>query len=403
MNLNHIPGENGEFCEDSRTEEERSSEQESAPEKRGASSEEQTVVLPPKKKKYSWLWNILLIAAIALGLYFLFRISNEITKEDGKSFGEAIQSVRADGVVVLLSVIFGVMVCDCLKFCVINRAVTGKTRLPAAIKTSFLGKYYDAVTPYSSGGQPMQIYYMTTKGVNGGNSTAIVLIRYFVSIFSWVILGAVCMAVGAATGVLDEISSGSLLLVAGWVGLGVNLIIPFFLLFFVVFPKIARKLTALFVTAGAKLKIVKDRNKAMEKAEKYVADFTAAFRIMVRRPVHLILLIVVCFGEATLTFSVPYFVMKMFSCDVDGMFFYVMALNVFATFGVSFIPTPGNSGVAESMGVLAFSLAAGATLSWSVLFWRFSVYYLYILIGVGITVFDLIVKNVGKKKGSKNE
>ena len=51
--------------------------------------------------------------------------------------------------------------------------------------------------------------------------------------------------------------------------------------------------------------------------------------------------------------------MKAFNCNVDGMALTVMALNSFATFGVSFIPTPGNSGVVEGMGALAFSAALG--------------------------------------------
>ncbi|MDE7257139.1 MAG: lysylphosphatidylglycerol synthase domain-containing protein, partial [Clostridia bacterium] len=112
----------------------------------------------------------------------------------------------------------------------------------------------------------------------------------------------------------------------------------------------------------------------------------------------LILLILVSFGEVGLTFATPFFIMKAFNCPVEGMLFTVMALNAFATFGVSFVPTPGNSGVVEGLGALAFSAFAGATLAWSVLFWRLSVFYIYIFIGIGITVFDVIVKNLKYKK-----
>ena len=83
------------------------------------------------------------------------------------------------------------------------------------------------------------------------------------------------------------------------------------------------------------------------------------------------------------------------------MFFTIFALNVFTTFGVSFIPTPGNSGVIEGMGVLAFSVAAGGALAWAVLFWRFAVYYIYILIGIAMTVFDLVAKNVKARRTEK--
>lgn len=303
----------------------------------------------------------------------------------------------------LVAVVCGVMIVDCLKFCVVNKAVIGSVRPVVAIKTSFLGKFYDGITPFSTGGQPMQIYYMTTKGVSGAESSAIVLIRYFGSIFGFTFIGAVYMILGVVFGVLDGVSGSTLLMVAGWIGLTVNLIVPVFLAFFVFFPRFARALTQCFINAGAKLHIVKNKERAMAKALKTVDDFISSFKIIIKKPLLLVLFIACCLAENFLTFSVPYFAMEALSCNVDGMFFTVMALNVFTTFGVSFIPTPGNSGVVEGMGVLAFSVAAGAALAWCVLIWRFAVYYVYILIGMIITICDLIIKNVKNRKQVKNE
>ena len=357
----------------------------------------------PPKKKHRWIWNIVLIAVIALGIYSLFGISGEITGGDGYTFADAIASISGAGVAMLVAVVCGVMIVDCLKFCVVNKAVIGSVRPVVAIKTSFLGKFYDGITPFSTGGQPMQIYYMTTKGVSGAESSAIVLIRYFGSIFGFTFIGAVYMILGVVFGVLDGVSGSTLLMVAGWIGLTVNLIVPVFLAFFVFFPRFARALTQCFINAGAKLHIVKNKERAMAKALKTVDDFISSFKIIIKKPLLLVLFIACCLAENFLTFSVPYFAMEALSCNVDGMFFTVMALNVFTTFGVSFIPTPGNSGVVEGMGVLAFSVAAGAALAWCVLIWRFAVYYVYILIGMIITICDLIIKNVKNRKQVKNE
>lgn len=244
----------------------------------------------------------------------------------------------------------------------------------------------------------MQIYYMTTKGIGGAESSAIVLIRYFGSMFAFTVLGASFMIAGAAKNVLAGVSGSTLLLVAGWVGLAINFLLPLFILFFVLFPRLARKLTGWFIFVGVKLKIVKHKERTMRKALRTVKDFIHCFRIIVRRPVCLVLFLLCCFAENFLTLSVPFFVMNALSCPLDGMFFTIIALNVFTTFGVSFIPTPGNTGVIEGMGVLAFSAAAGATLAWSVLFWRFSVYYIYILIGIVWTITDLFRKNLGKRR-----
>lgn len=377
---------------------------ENLPEKaEGAEAPAPMQTAQPPKKKHRWIWNLVLVAVIALGIYSLFGISGEITEGDGYTFADAIASISGAGVAMLVAVVCGVMIVDCLKFCVVNKAVIGSVRPVVAIKTSFLGKFYDGITPFSTGGQPMQIYYMTTKGVSGAESSAIVLIRYFGSIFGFTFIGAVYMILGVVFGVLDGVSGSTLLMVAGWIGLTVNLIVPVFLAFFVFFPRFARALTQCFINAGAKLHIVKNKERAMAKALKTVDDFISSFKIIIKKPLLLVLFIACCLAENFLTFSVPYFAMEVLSCNVDGMFFTVMALNVFTTFGVSFIPTPGNSGVVEGMGVLAFSVAAGAALAWCVLIWRFAVYYVYILIGMIITICDLIIKNVKNRKQVKNE
>lgn len=351
----------------------------------------------PEKKKRRWLWNLLLIAVIGLGIYSMFGISNEIVDGQRLSFSEMISRINGTGAAILIAVIVGIMTADCLKFCFANKAVLGKMRPVVAIKTSFLGKFYDGVTPFATGGQPMQIYYMTTKHLSGASSSAIVLIRYFGSMFAFTMVGAAFMIAGAAVGVLNGVNGRTLLMVAGWIGLAVNFMLPLFILFFVSFPRLARRLTGWFIYIGWKLHIVKSKERVMRKALRTVRDFTSSFRIIVRRPACLVLFLICCFTETTLTFSVPFFVMNALSCQLDGMFFTVMALNVFTTFGVSFIPTPGNSGVIEGMGVLAFNVAAGSALVWSVLFWRFSVYYIYILIGVIVCVIDLFRKNIGRK------
>ena len=356
-------------------------------------------VEPPKRKR-RWLWNLILIAVIGLGVYSMFGISGEIS-EDGMSFTAAMSRIDVAGLIVLLLVVLGSMTLDCLKYGFINKAVLGKVRPLVALKVNFLGKFYDGVTPFATGGQPMQIYYMTTKGISGAASSAVVLIRYFGSMLAFTVLGGIFMIVGTCLNVLDGVSGKTLLIVFGWVGLVSSIALPLFILAFAVFPRLARRLTGWFIFVGYKLHIVKNKERVMRKALRTVRDFSVSFRIIARRPVCLILFLVTCFAETFLTFSTPYFVMNMFGCDVEGMFFIIMSLNAFTVLGVSFIPTPGNSGVVEGMGVLAFSVAAGATLAWSVLFWRFLTYYIYILIGVIWTIVDLFRKNIVRRKGKK--
>ncbi len=360
-----------------------------------------TVSEPPKRKRLKRiLWNVFLVAVIAAGIWSMFGVVKEIDHDAGATFGEVIRGASPLFCVVLLAVFLGIMALDIAKFSIISKTVTGKFRIVTSAKTNFIGRYYDAVTPFSTGGQPMQIYYLSTKGINGGNSSAIVLIKYVFSILCWIALGAALMIAGAVQGVLDNVSGGNLLKITGWIGIAVNLIVPIFVLLFLVLPKFMHKLTAGFIKLGAKMKIVKNVDKATERALKTVDDFKSAFTHMATSPVKFVALILVCLCESALTFSIPYFVMKAFSCPVDGLALAVMSLNVFAIFGVSFIPTPGNSGVLEGMGALAFSVAAGASLIWSVITWRLLTFYIYIIIGLVISVYDMIKKNIRSKKGA---
>ena len=362
-----------------------------------------------KKRTKNIIWNVFLIAIIALGILSLFGIVKEVDPDQGASFGEVIANASPVSFVVFLAVMIALILLEIAMYCVISKTVTGKVMLGTSAKCNFIGKYYDAVTPFSTGGQPMQIYYLNSKGISGGNASAMVLIKYFANMLCWVFVGGACMIYGTVNGVLDNflgdvvlygVSACTLLKVAGWVGIAINLMPPTFVLFFLVFPKFMHKLTAGVVKLGAKIKIVKDVEKATVRATKVVTDFKTSFKVMATSPVKLILLVLICLGHAVLIFAMPYFVMKVFSCELDGMFLTVMALNAYTIFGVSFIPTPGNSGVIEGLGGLAFSVAAGATLAWSVLTWRLSVFYLFIFVGIGITIFDIVMKNKKHKSES---
>jgi hypothetical protein len=261
-----------------------------------------------------------------------------------------------------------------------------------------LGKYYDNITPFGTGGQPMQIYYLHRKGYSGGDASAIVLIRYFAQMFAWLLVGVALLSTHVNT--LSALSDASrvLILTAGWIGLFANMLIPLFVMSFVAFPKFSYKLTSGIIGIGVKLHLVKNREKAMGSALKIVSDFRIAFSIMIKKPVHLVALILLCVIETCASFALPFFAMGMLAHDEITLnvqtFFAVMALNAYATFAVSVIPTPGNSGVAESASLIAFSVFLETVGVWVVFTWRFVVYYIYILIGIGITIFEVIRKFV---------
>ena len=139
------------------------------------------------------------------------------------------------------------MLLESVKYLIVTHAVTGKLRPLDSIKVAFVGKYYDDITPFSAGGQPMQIVYLHKKGHSTGTSSAIILIKYFIQMMCWVSICFFLMILNR--GVLDKYVTGELygiptkqmLVIAGWIGWAVNAILPCSIVFFAIFPKFTNK------------------------------------------------------------------------------------------------------------------------------------------------------------------
>ena len=251
-------------------------------------------------------------------------------------------------------------------------------------------------------GQPWQISYLNKKGFSGGTSTAVIMIKYIANIFMWLVVSAVAMITNkdALAGLPAEMQGT--LVAGGWIGWTVNMLLPVFAVFFMLMPNIASKVVRGIVSLGAKLRIVKNEEKMQNKAFKAVKDFKAAFSIMIHHPWRFLVLLLLCAIEVTIVFSLPYFVMRAYNGLPDangiGAWFDVVTLNVYSTLSVTVVPTPGNSGALETILMVAFSQTAKDVLFWVVLTCRSLTYYVYIFVGFGITIFEMIRKAVRKNK-----
>ena len=355
---------------------------------------------PPKKdRKRSWIGKIFLLAAIAFGVVMMIQLANSMSSEQ-KTLGEVFAQLDPLFGTLTIVALLLILLIDASKYFIALSATTRKGHPLIALKVALLGRYYDNVTPFATGGQPMQIYYLHKKGFSGGLSAAVVFIKYAFNTFAWLFVAAIAMLMGG--GALSKVSTGGFLKITGWIGWGLNALLPLFIVSFVIFPTFSKKLAEWLVRIGAKLRIVKDKDATMASAFDVVRDFRSSFAIMARHPVEFILLSLSCIVELALTFALPFFIMKAFgglSADAGvAVMIEVMALNAYATFASSVVPTPGNSGAIESTITMAFSSIASSILIWVVFFWRFSTYYLYIIIGVGITVFDFVASFLQKKK-----
>lgn len=303
-----------------------------------------TSVEPPKKKN-GWVSFVVLPIIIALGLYCMIQLVGEINAaEDAWSIKDLIANINVKYLVLALALILAVMLFESVKYMIVTHAVTKQLRPLNSIKVAFVGKYYDAITPFSAGGQPMQIYYLHKKGHSTGTSSAIILIKYFVQMMCWVTICFLLMVINRD--VLDsnfgepislwgmQVQVKEFLLIAGWIGWCVNAILPLSIVFFAIFPNFTNKVLEFFINIvtnigwraanrkerktgesqfNRKVKLVRRKHKWIDSANSAVKDFRSAFVVMAHKPLHFVGLLISCVVEQLLTWAFPFFILIAFA------------------------------------------------------------------------------------------
>lgn len=124
-----------------------------------------------EKKK----WTLLYIALNILVIVLIGVLDPEI-KEIDKAFNSVRLSWLVGGVAFM--VLYWIMDGIILNYTI--NCIHKQKYFWKSFKVAVIGQYYNAVTPFASGGQPAQVYYMAKMGVSGGSASSILIIKFLV-------------------------------------------------------------------------------------------------------------------------------------------------------------------------------------------------------------------------------
>lgn len=347
-----------------------------------------------RRNMISFIVSLLIIGCV---VYLLFELSNTLEQGDSATFYDLLDGMNWWYLLIAVGLFIIMYAADTLKYTLLGRSYGHKLGIAKDMKVALIGKYYEAITPFATGGQPMQIYYFYKNGMSGSKSTSITMVKYAVQMLAVTVVAAIVMGLGVGKlGMIENEITRNTILICGWVGFGINAFIPVFVTFIVFCPRAVSWVISLFVRLLYKIKIIKNADKLETKIRQWVDDFAVFSQFVYKKPLTFLLLFVLCLFEPIIQFIIPYFVLvAMCGTEVMGMeggalLFSVMVLSMYATYAAAFIPTPGNSGAVESVFMLAFTVVAESVLFWYVIVWRFLLYYIYVFLGVGMNVYDLV-------------
>ena len=340
-----------------------------------------------KEKTKKWLTSLLFIAfnVIAVGIVLFIEIkdSNFLGFEDVmRRIGE-----HYEWLLILIFAFIAHMLADTFVFfAMINKCGYGH-RFALSAKVAFLGTYYDNITPWSTGGQPFQMHYMSKSNIDTPTAITLPVVKHAIRVFAMDGL-AILFFIFAKTEVSGVILAGTII----WI-----IITPMLPLILMIFSKnipFTLKMTRKLVHLGKKMRLVKDEEKAVAKAQDNVDSFIAAFKFLEKSKSIIFIVGALSLIDLFAVSTYPYIIVRMLGGE--GGFGELISKAFYTTFSSGLIPTPGSSGGAEASFYAVFNnVVPEGTLFWAVILYRVFTFYLPIICGVVIQIVDAIV---GKRK-----
>lgn len=284
-----------------------------------------------------------------------------------------------------LAIFFLINVLDALKFGSLIWRSTKKIRPFISYKVVALGRYYDCITPMSTGGQPFQILYLKNNSIKSEVATAIPLVKYFLWQIAWLIICS-CLLI---FNVKDYIGNGYVVQIFAWVSLVLN----FGLLSVVIMLSISKK-TGPSIVIGvlkliSKMHLIKDYRKAFKKVFKFVRGYQKSFKLLIKHFGQVFYHVVLNGITILLNSSLAYFVYISFNIDGGFGFWEILTNVIVCELAIGLFPLPGASGAAEiSFAALFAKYFSNKTLVWGMLFWRIFTYFAYIVQGLVVLIYD---------------
>lgn len=342
----------------------------------------------------SYIFNFALIVGLAVLVFYL------TVRDNPTEIFEKLRTADRLWLVVIVICIIMIRVCSGAAIKIETNLTHPEYTLRQGIENAFVGGLFNEITPSASGGQFAQVYIFRKQGIPVTESAGVLWMNF--------IIYQTTMVVSVFILILLKFhrfyTKYSQFFIVVLFGFAVNACVILSLWALVKFPRYYTWLSTKGIEIGARLRIVKDREKTLNNLSNQLKRFQQEIDVLSNHPDMVIK--VSCFHFLRLMFyySLPYFCAKALHVPADITILPdVITLSSFVSMCTAFVPLPGASGGAEALFALMFSTIFGPKdVRPIMLLWRFMSYYFDMMLGA---VVFLIAKTrrerVAEKGGSE--
>ena len=257
-----------------------------------------------------------------------------------------------------------------------------------------IGQLFNNITPFSSGGQPMQAYELTKTGKKVSDSLSALAVKFIVTQSALVIttLVIICFEFEFFANLMQDY------LWLAIVGFAANIVAIIIVFIAGINKKVITTITTPIIKFLGKIRILKNVDEKIEKLDKSIDNFGTQFKLIKNQKKMVFKMFIFAVIESLLYYSLTYIVYRAFG-NYGITFFQIIPVQAFLLLIMTFIPTPGSGIGAEGGFLLLFnSIFKEGTINMSILFWRMYTFYLPIIVGA---LFLIPTKN--KKEAAKGD
>lgn len=239
--------------------------------------------------------------------------------------------------------------------------------------------FFNAVTPFATGGQPYEIYSLKKHGIKIVDATNIVLQNSIVYQIALVTLGLIAIIYNSIFGLFDSNSALRHLITIGFI-VNTLVIVGLFLITY------AKKFNHFILNKVChfliKIKVIKNPEKTMKKFNKYLEEFHIGANKLLENKKEFMLLIFYHFLSLCLLYLIPLVLILGTDSTISFGALEAILTSAYVMLIGSFVPIPGGTGGLE-YGFIQFygNFIKGPILNAIMLLWRFITYYFGMLLG----------------------
>lgn len=276
----------------------------------------------------------------------------------------------------LLFIFFTFKSLSMYSFC---KKINKKFKFSQAVQVVLRTQFFNAVTPFATGGQPYQILYLKKCDISYANSTGIVLQNFIVYQIALVTLGLIALFANKTFNLFNNNSLLTKLIAIGFIVNALVIIIMFVISFS---KKINKKIISFGIKVLTKLKLVKDKEKTLEKWDENINKFHLGAKTLLKDKKTFIGNIIFNFIALCSLYTIPLFILyAMGEFNLITIPITIVSSAYVMLMG-SFVPIPGGTGGLEFGFVTFFgNFIRGSKLSALMLVWRFITYYFCMILG----------------------